>query len=230
MINQYSARCPKCGSKNIIYDTSKVLTSNPPKYECKCSDCGDSFYSDEVIKLIWSNADSLDGTWFKHDQSILNTPKIADPIPGQQWSDPFKLPPPTKGGSYGWICPKCGRVMAPFVDSCKFCDGGNTLAVTPNTLNDYLSKSISDSNSITAIPNPTTKLTNDSELLNYLTTSNSIENKSENVKAFSYCNNENCVDDKEAMKQKFINESESIFEAVDNYIEWEKTRNENTKL
>jgi len=215
-------KCPYCGSEDVIYDASKVLTSNPPQYQCKCNTCKKEFYSGQCKNV------NLYGNWFEHDQSILNIPKVGDPTPGESpyWvpftPDPFKLNPPYKQNNYGWICPKCGRVMAPFVDSCKFCGSDSTLAVTPNTLNDYLSKSINDSNSVTAIPNPNNKLTNDSDLLNYITTTQSTDNS---IKATIATNINGIYDglSKEEMKQKFLNESESVFEAVDKYKEWEKS-------
>lgn len=204
-----------------------VLTSNPPQYQCECKDCGKAFYS--------GSAKVID---FRHDQSILNIPKIEDPLPGESpyWTpftpDPFKLNPPYKQNNYGWICPKCGRVLAPHLDSCKFCGSGTvTTPVTvtnPNTfnLNDYLSKSINDSNSVTAIPNPNNKLTNDSDLLNYITTTNSEMNGTNKATiTISSVNSDgatpkNSLNDE--MMQKFLNESESVFEAVDKYQEWEK--------
>lgn len=231
-------KCPYCGSEDIVYDSSKVLTSNPPQYQCKCNTCRKEFYSGQCKNFNWSNNDTLNDFW-KQDQSILNIPKIGDPTPGESpyWTpftpDPFKLNPPYKQNNYGWICPKCGRVLAPHLDSCKFCNGGNTLAVTPNTLNDYLSKNINDSNYIGGIPNPNNKLTNDSDLLNYITTTQ----QTENINAVS-SNLSNKTDSniginkmsKEEMKQKFLNESDSIFEAVDKYKEWENKQKGISKL
>ena len=220
----FGGTCPKCGSKNTEYNSGTVLASYPPQHNCRCKDCGEHFFSGQC-KSEWTNQDSLDDFW-KHDQSILNTPKIEDPLPGQQWSDPFKLPPPSKG-TYGWICPKCGRVLAPHLDSCKFCNGGNTLTVTtPNTLNDYLSKSISDSNSITAVPNPNIKLMGDADMMNYLTTTNSEMNETNKATiTISSVNSDGAIPKNplnDEMMQKFLNESESVFEAVDKYQEWER--------
>ena len=109
--------------------------------------------------------------------------------------------------------------MAPFVDSCKFCGGDSTLA---NTLNDYLNKNMSDSNSIGGIPNPNNKLTGDPNLLNYITTTQSTDNS---ITAINTTQINNSYDgmSKEEVKQKFLNESESVFEAVDKYKEWEKS-------
>ena len=208
-----------------------MLASNPPQSRCRCKDCGKQFFSSQCRSDL-SNNDALNDFW-KQDQSILNIPKIGDPLPGESpyWTpftpDPFKLNPPYKQNNYGWICPKCGRVLAPHLDSCKFCGGGNTLAVTPNTLNDYLSKNINNnSNSITAIPNPNNKLTNDSDLLNYITTTQSTDNS---ITAINTAKINGIYDgmSKEEVKQKFLNESESVFEAVDKYKEWEKSLGSN---
>jgi hypothetical protein len=215
---QTKYRCPYCSSTNTEYDL--MLTSNPPQYQCECKDCGKIFY--------FGSANVID---FRHDQSILNTPKIEDPLPGESpyWApftpDPFKLNPPSKG-NYGWICPKCGRVLAPHLDSCKFCNGGGTLATTPNTLKDYLSKSISDSNSITAVPDPNIKLMGDADMMNYLTTTNSEMNETNKATiTISSVNSDGAIPKKplnDEMMQKFLNESESVFEAVDKYQEWER--------
>lgn len=109
-------KCPHCGSTNTEYDTTMILTSNPPQSQCRCKDCGQGFFSGQCEM-------STSDDYWKHDQSTLNTPKIEDPLPGQQWSDPFKLAPPTKS-NYGWICPKCGKVNAPHRNFCDCSSGG----------------------------------------------------------------------------------------------------------
>ena len=225
-------KCPYCGSEDVVYDTSKVLTSNPPQYQCKCNTCEKEFYSGQCKNV------NLYGKWFEHDQSILNIPKIGDPTPGESpyWApftpapDPFHLNPPYKQNNYGWICPKCGRVMAPFIDSCKFCGEENNTLTTPITntnpnivdLNNYLNKNMNDSNSIVGIINPNNKLTNDSNLLNYITTTQSTDNSITATNTIEINGIYNGMS-KEEVKQKFLNESESVFEAVDKYKEWEKS-------
>ena len=37
-----------------------------------------------------------------------------------------------KNETKGWICPKCGRVYAPWIDKCQYC-GGSTITNTPPT-------------------------------------------------------------------------------------------------
>lgn len=38
----------------------------------------------------------------------------------------------SKDETKGWICPKCGRVYAPWIDKCQYC-GGSTITYTPPT-------------------------------------------------------------------------------------------------
>ncbi len=38
----------------------------------------------------------------------------------------------SKNKTEGWICPKCGRVYAPWIDKCQYC-GGSTITYTPST-------------------------------------------------------------------------------------------------
>ena len=38
----------------------------------------------------------------------------------------------SKDETKGWICPKCGRVYAPWVDKCQYC-GGSTITYTAPT-------------------------------------------------------------------------------------------------
>ena len=62
-------------------------------------------------------------------------------------------------GNYGWICPKCGAVMAPFVSTCINCRGNQYSEITTNTqineLDKYLSEGLLQKfNSITAKDTP----------------------------------------------------------------------------
>ena len=106
--------CPKCKSNNVEYNEAMVLTSYPPQYQCRCKDCGERFFSG--TKSNWTNMDSLDD---------IITPKISDPLPGQSPYIGDFPNSPYLGGNQGWICPKCGRVMAPHMDYCKFCCSNN---------------------------------------------------------------------------------------------------------
>lgn len=38
----------------------------------------------------------------------------------------------SKNETNGWVCPKCGRVYAPWIDKCQYC-GGSTYTYTPPT-------------------------------------------------------------------------------------------------
>jgi rubredoxin len=118
--------CPKCGSHEIEYNTRLVLTSYPAQSQLRCRTCGHIFSSG--INVDYTNADSLDEMW-KHDQSILNIPKVGDWPPSPSPCDPLPyescqpITTPNEGAkgitsNYGWICPRCGKVNAPHKDSC----------------------------------------------------------------------------------------------------------------
>ena len=60
-----------------------------------------------------------------------------------------------------WVCPKCGRVYAPWIDKCQYC-GGSTITYTPPTCpyqwwctSPYYTNTIT-TDSVTLNPNLTT--------------------------------------------------------------------------
>ena len=110
-----SNRCPNCLGSNIEYNTQLVLTSNPPQTQLRCKDCGHYFSSGFTAE--WTNDDSSNKLW-EHDQSILGKPQVGDWPPTPTPQDPIYIPHTPDAHNYGWICPKCGRCLAPHVDSC----------------------------------------------------------------------------------------------------------------
>lgn len=68
-------KCPKCGSKHIEFNSSVVLTTYPAQSQLRCKKCGYVFASGIFSRN--TNEDCLDDAW-KHDQSILNIPKVGD--------------------------------------------------------------------------------------------------------------------------------------------------------
>jgi hypothetical protein len=119
-----SNRCPNCGGSEIEYNTGLVLTSYPAQSQLRCKSCGHHFSSGFAAE--WTDNDSLSKEW-QHDQSILGIPRVGDWPPAPTPCDP--LPATDKTTMYGWICPKCGRCLAPHVNSCPHCNN------TPTTIN-----------------------------------------------------------------------------------------------
>lgn len=128
--------CPSCGSDEIEYNTQLVLTSNPPQSQLRCKHCGRYFSSGIVPRLV-SQDDIADTEYlkklFEHDQSILGTPKVGDwpfaptPCDTPSYPDIYQF---DKKSQVGWICPKCGRCLAPHLDSCSYCSGPTTINIT----------------------------------------------------------------------------------------------------
>ena len=119
-----SNRCPHCGGAEIEYNTQVVLTSYPPQSQLRCKHCGHIFSSGFAAE--WTTKDALDELW-EHDQSILGIPQVGDWPPSPTPCDPIGVPQQL---SYGWICPKCGRCLAPHVDSCPYCNSATTINIT----------------------------------------------------------------------------------------------------
>ena len=88
----------------------------------------------DIIKLAntstaeWTNKDALDELW-QQDQSILGIPKVGDWPPSLTPCDPHYYPIDTPS-NVGWICPKCGRALAPHVNSCPHCSEPTTINIT----------------------------------------------------------------------------------------------------
>ena len=127
-----SNRCPNCGGDEIEYNTIMVLTSNPPQSRLRCKRCGHHFNSGTTPRPVRQD-DFVDRTYldelFKHDQSILGIPQVGDWPP----CDPPSYPDiylPDKNSRVGWICPKCGRCLAPHVNSCPHCSEPTTINIT----------------------------------------------------------------------------------------------------
>lgn len=132
-----SNKCPECGSTNIEYNTMVILTTYPAQHQLRCKACG-HYFSSGMFFSKNTNKDALDKLW-KQDQSIINIPQVGDWPPGPQVGDwPIEPEPPSypditipkKDSPMGWICPKCGRSLAPHMDSCPYCSRPNTLNIT----------------------------------------------------------------------------------------------------
>lgn len=160
--------CPYCKAHLVYKDSSKVLTTNPPKNEYHCKRCGhvwSAFNDEEAVRPMqlsaeWTNRDSLD-----LDQSILHGPKVGDWPPGPQIGDvPYR--DWSYIGNYGWICPKCRRVNSPNVNHCPCSEpGAATITTTPTADRDWQKyvqcqpKTYSDSDSTLSTTSNTTGTT-----------------------------------------------------------------------
>ena len=80
--------CPRCGASEVYRDNTKVLTSNPAQNRYECKACG----------KVWSAHSDREAVHPAFSCSALI-------------NDYF-------GAQTGWICPKCGKVLAPWMSEC----------------------------------------------------------------------------------------------------------------
>ena len=126
-------KCPNCGGDEIEYNTMLVLTSYPPKSQLRCKSCGHHFSSGYKTDLI--DNDELNKL-YEHVKDIWGIPEIRDPLPGEapyigDWQPSYpEIYLLHKDAQVGWICPKCGRCLAPHLDSCPYCSGPTTINIT----------------------------------------------------------------------------------------------------
>ena len=119
-------KCPKCGGEAVV-NRSMVLTSYPPRYKAVCIKCGEisyplcsevteSFAPEELDLFLEKASENL-----KVEQAsdltpntINITPQSTETITSKQTQGTAAAPPI----SYGWVCPICGKVHAPWVKEC----------------------------------------------------------------------------------------------------------------
>lgn len=107
-----NGKCPKCGKESVERNNSIVLTSYPPQHQYRCTECNS----------IWSAT---------NDNNAVNLPQVDNSILNSPVGD---IPYNWGWGQQGWICPKCGAVLAPWTMECPHCRPGlNKITTSPNT-------------------------------------------------------------------------------------------------
>ena len=121
-------KCRKCGGE-VEIDFTKILTSLPEKYEAKCKDCG------YITYLLCSECHSTEGL---STEEQWKCPGVNEPTHYYESNTPTQTYTPYenfKSPFYqqGWVCPKCGAVLAPSQAFCPFCSPAQDLKITCGT-------------------------------------------------------------------------------------------------
>ena len=110
--------CPVCGHKTPSDISKDSSNSTGMEFEC-CPVCGGKLersFEANVSKECNNCGYKIlayTGDITKYNQHIPDTNSLVN--------EPDNKP----GGLYGWICPKCGAVLSPFVDCCPNCTQRN---------------------------------------------------------------------------------------------------------
>ena len=114
-------KCPHCGKETVVRNNQKILTSYPPQLEYKCTSCGQ----------VWSAYNDIDAV---KEESLMQIDDVTCTSSKETTGNSRSI---TTGEytpkEYGWICPKCGRVNAPFVSCCPCFRGSGWGTLTSNT-------------------------------------------------------------------------------------------------
>lgn len=114
--------CPICGHKVDCYSDSTKSTNS----EDRCPICGGYL----EMSLEAGVCKSCSRCGYKIRTYIGDPPNYNQHIPDTNSlvNEPDNKP----GGLYGWICPKCGAALSPFIDCCPNCTQRNW-TITCNT-------------------------------------------------------------------------------------------------
>lgn len=186
----YIGTCPHCGSSNIEANYGLVLTSIPPRYNCRCKDCKGTFFSGHTV-----------------------TPNIIPGLPVYP-NEPQKPQYDWGNARQGWICPRCGKVNSPDRQFCDCSNSGWGSPIVWCNSGSGTNPNPAPTQTIATTPNPNTEANPST----YTSEVNSIGTSGESkYQLFGSV-------EQEAMKKKFMDESESIFEAVSKYQEWQNSK------
>lgn len=135
-INHYrlvDGECPYCKAHLVYRNDSMILTSNPPQHQYHCKRCGHVWSAHNDKEAVEPIKDKEDSPMHSFEPSLNSECISEETTAGKSFSysigdvpgDSFKY-----WGQQGWVCPKCGRVNAPHVNTCPCSEPHNTYVTT----------------------------------------------------------------------------------------------------